>query len=220
MEIMNSTQGTAFPLIILAGGRSRRMQHPKGLLHYEGEPWVLRQIRDFLRCGGEEVILVLGHQHEKYLEAIPSLKEAAAHPYLIKVCINPTPDLGPFSSILCGLQALAEMGKQKPVFLLPIDTPCPQKTVWMDLIDKMENEVRACVPVFNKKGGHPALLSWQFQQELLQVPLQQEDARLDYQIRKLTTHQICRIEIDDARVATNMNYPQDWEQFLRHEPGL
>jgi CTP:molybdopterin cytidylyltransferase MocA len=142
-----------FPLILLAGGRSSRMGTPKGLLDYQGHPWLLEQFRRFNAVSGRQVVIVLGFQHEQYVERIPWLEKAINQTLqqlglLISVVINPTPDYGQFSSLQSAISFLqdnhpnlAELKTPNselvrlgdPIFgafILPVDVPCPGKEVF------------------------------------------------------------------------------------------
>ena len=46
-----------FPLILLAGGKSSRMGTPKGLVDYQGQPWLLEQLGRFRAACGERAMV-------------------------------------------------------------------------------------------------------------------------------------------------------------------
>ena len=69
-----------FPLILLAGGRSSRMGTPKGLLDYQGHPWLVEQLRRFKAASGKRAIIVLGFHQAPYFEQIPWLEKAVQQP--------------------------------------------------------------------------------------------------------------------------------------------
>jgi len=71
-------------LIILAGGKSSRMGSPKGLLNYQGNPWILEQISRFAKVNNPEVYIGLGYDHELYFELIPWFKKAVNKTYRYK----------------------------------------------------------------------------------------------------------------------------------------
>ena len=69
-----------FPLILLAGGRSSRMGTPKGLLDYQGHPWLVEQLLRFKAASGRQAIIVLGFHQALYFEQIPWLEKAVKQP--------------------------------------------------------------------------------------------------------------------------------------------
>jgi CTP:molybdopterin cytidylyltransferase MocA len=93
-----------YPLILLAGGRSSRMGKPKGLLDYQGQPWLIEQLRRFKSASGKRSIVVLGFHQEPYFARIPWMEKAVGGTVRqlgleISAVINPTPEQGQFSSL-------------------------------------------------------------------------------------------------------------------------
>lgn len=60
--------------VILAAGASSRMGTQKLLLPLGGEPLVTRTVRQVAEAGFDDVLVVVGHEHEKVLEAIAGLR--------------------------------------------------------------------------------------------------------------------------------------------------
>lgn len=216
------TLGTA---LILAGGKSERMGMPKGLLPYYGEPWIVHQLTQIRSCGITHAVIILGYESKHYFEKIPFFQffhnqnefsqEVGLH---LSVLCNPLPELGPFSSITCGIQFLQarHTSPSKPpcsVFILPIDVPCPEKDVWESLRSHSENEV--VIPVVKGKKGHPVLISSEFKNRLLSVNPSDEDARLDLQIKKIPLEKVCTIQVTDPKVQYNLNTPMEWKKFQK-----
>lgn len=93
-----------YPLILLAGGRSSRMGRPKGLLDYQGQPWLIEQLRRFKAAAGKRAIVVLGFHQEPYFARIPWMEKAVDGTVRqlgleISAVINPIPEYGQFSSL-------------------------------------------------------------------------------------------------------------------------
>ena len=59
--------------VVLAAGASTRMGTQKLLLPLGGEPLVRRTVREVCAAGFDEVVVVLGHEHEKVREVLDSL---------------------------------------------------------------------------------------------------------------------------------------------------
>jgi CTP:molybdopterin cytidylyltransferase MocA len=105
------------------------MGSPKGLLDYQGHPWLLEQLGRFRAASGQQAIVVLGFDHKSYFRRIPWLpsaeKKAVLHLGLeTRVVINKTPEHGPFSSLQCAaaflpkIQAKDRRLKTEPSFSL------------------------------------------------------------------------------------------------------
>lgn len=208
-----------FPdLVLLAGGKSTRMGIPKGLVPINKQPWLVYQLHSLAKNGSQRVTLVLGDDEMKYKQKLTWLERAQENwiqkmGLKISVVINPAPRYGPFSSLICAWNFLKKENPPR-VFLLPIDVPCPDEIVLSRLILAMKPEKKVCVPVYEKKGGHPVLLRADFLDELLRVPLNSPEARLDHQIRRLKKDQVVTVPVTDQKVRFNLNTLKDLRAFL------
>ncbi len=192
------------PVIVLAAGDSQRMGIPKGLLDYYGKPFITCQIEFLLEIGFLDIIVILGKDKNIYFEQIPELKD-------FRVVINPSPERGTFSSILCGLKQISKTD-QSGVFILPIDVPSPEKDVWIQLTEGMSSSnVNVTIPSFEGKKGHPVLISEEFRQHLLSC---ESDSRLDFEIHKQINQQKAKIiSVNDLNITLNLNTIEDWEAY-------
>jgi molybdenum cofactor cytidylyltransferase len=205
------------PWILLAGGKSSRMPLPKGLQRIGHELWIERQLRNLANEGQSTGVIVLGYRKEEYLQALPWLHKAYTcqyenfqgtfHGTQFQVVVNPQPEYGPFSSIQAGARELLQNPKTQAATLLPVDVPCPPASVWRVLEDAQSSVV---IPCFQNRGGHPVRLSRNFLNQLLLCPPNQENARLDFQIKLLPRTQVQRLETNYPGVLLNMNTPMDW----------
>ncbi|MHA1197942.1 MAG: nucleotidyltransferase family protein [Candidatus Heimdallarchaeaceae archaeon] len=191
-------------VIILAAGESKRMGTPKGLLDYDGKPFLQNQIEKLQDIGLSNIVIVLGKDKEVYFEQVPLLKDFI-------VVTNPSPEKGIFSSIQCGLSAISKLNFEG-IFILPVDVPCPSKEVWiLLLVGMLEAEVIVTVPKFMEKKGHPVLISNQFAEYLLTC---KTDSRLDYEIREQINKRKGKIiSVKDSTILLNLNTIGEWETF-------
>ncbi len=198
-------------LVLLAGGKSSRMKTPKGLLKYQENYWLLSQIENFI---GNEVFIGLGYDYQAYFKAIPWLQNAVTSPVIyqekkITVIINSSPEFGLFSTIKAVLQ---KINVKKELFVLPVDVPLFSKENQQQLID---NKSPITIPKFEHKNGHPIKLHSSFWKTLLTVDIKNNEARLDYQIKKeasITSY----VDVTDASCILNLNTPKDWQLFIKH----
>lgn len=208
------------PLILLCGGKSSRMGHPKGLVPYRGRPWIEQQLIRAEKVGIRDVVIVLGYVAEEYLCALPWLADALlgngteAFGLNIRALINPQPQFGPFSSIQVGAANAQPLSHAVSGYfwILPIDVPCPKRQVWERLAD---SNAQACVPTFEGRGGHPVKLSDSFLHRIRQCPSNGEDARLDRQIQLLGS-EAERLEVDDPDIIRNINTPSEMKELEKN----
>ena len=59
--------------VVLAAGASSRMGRQKLLLPIGGEPLIARVVKAVCDAGFDDVLIVVGHEHEKLLEALVGL---------------------------------------------------------------------------------------------------------------------------------------------------
>jgi len=126
-----------------------------------------------------------------------------------KVIINHKPQLGAFSSLII---ALNQIRNNSDVFVLPIDVPLISATK-VNLLVNAKSLVS--IPTYNCKGGHPVKLHPIFWESLKQIDLESNDARLDYQIKKIEKKHIEYIEVNDKNVILNLNTPKLWNDYLQ-----
>ena len=189
------------PFILLAAGRSERMGSPKGLLDFQGKPWLLAQV-EAIRGQTEGLIrVVLGPYQEPEGKLIRGIKDA-------QIAINPDPDRGSFSSLQVGLQDLAG-----PVFLGPLD--CPVAPVLASLFAALQPGVEGVSPTYQGRGGHPVLLSAVLAANLRTLNPDHSDSRLDHQLKAARAR---RLEVADPQVVLNLNTPESWQAFLALAP--
>lgn len=177
------------PLVLLAGGASRRMGRPKGLLPFRDRTWLEAQLELFTSAGGERAIVVLS-SIDAYGDVIDRLD---AHVQLIE---QPRPDDPPLSSLLLGL---AEA--RGDAFVLPIDVPACA-SVFATLEGGLADH-DAAVPVVGDRRAHPVLLSGAFAARL--------DERLDHALAKA---RVVEIPIDEPALRRNLNTQEAWSEWV------
>lgn len=192
------------PVIILAAGESKRMGIPKGLLNYQGKTFLSYQIDQVSNMGFSKIVVVLGKNEKIYQEKIPELKKHT-------IIVNPAPEKGQFSSIQYGLLEISKES-QSGVFILPVDVPCPNRTVWELLVEGLiSSDSNVSIPEYEGKKGHPVLLSEEFKQYLLTC---KTDSRLDFEIKKQQDMQKAKIiSVKDIKITYNLNTLEEWEKF-------
>jgi len=136
--------------IILAAGKSSRMGKMKLLLDVHGKPMLGHVVESALHSALDEVIVVLGHEHERILESI-DFKGAT-------VVFNRDFHKGQSTSLKAGIAAVGQ-NCDAALFLLG-DLPLVGPGV-IDAVLQKRKATRASivVPVFGGKRGNPVLLA-------------------------------------------------------------
>ncbi|MCK4896493.1 MAG: nucleotidyltransferase family protein [Candidatus Heimdallarchaeota archaeon] len=192
------------PVIILAAGDSKRMGEPKGLLNYRGRPFLVHQIERLLEIGLSEIIVVLGKDYKLYHEKVPEFNG-------VEFTVNPATERGQFSSIQCGMQKI-KSSTASGVFIFPIDVPCSDEEVWVELANALSSSnIAVTIPEFQGKKGHPVLISREFMQHLISCGF---DTRLDFEIYKQIDLKKAKIiSVNDKNITRNLNTPEDWKEY-------
>ena len=194
-----------FPLIILAAGKGARAGGAKGLIEYNGRPWISEQLRLCHAVGVKSSVIVLGYQHVDYLKVLAREKT--------DFVINAAPERGQFSSLQCGARwALA--AKAAAAFVLPVDVPCPGREVWQALVDNLSTSTQACVPEVQKHGGHPVLLVAPLLEKIASLDVDASNARLDILLHELPAATVRRVPVDDITTLMNINSAKDWASHI------
>ena len=202
--------------VLLAGGKSDRMGVDKGLLKYKHTFWILVQLNRISKTSIKTVYIGLGYNNEHYFEAIPWLKDAITdfvdyQGLKIKTIVNPTPELGSFSTLQT---VLKNINSSCDVLLSPIDVPLLNPEELNKIIAAKNNIV---MPNFEGKNGHPIKTDVNFWKKLVSLNISEENSRLDLQIKKLNPEEITMIKVSDASAVKNLNTKATWISYLNEE---
>ena len=207
-----------FPLILLAEGHATHNGTAKGLVEYNGRPFLLYQLRRFAQAHGHHAIVVLGQHCADYAKALPWTEQARdgtveVEGLHVMVVVDEHPEQGQFSSLQAGARVLHGQ-KITGAFVLPIEVPAPAHEVWSHLRNSLTGDVAACKPEVAGRTGYPILLSHRFLESLLQMP---ERSALDVQLKILPPAQVRKIPVDDASVLMSLGTHQQWHKFADSE---
>ncbi len=200
-------------LILLAGGKSKRMGLAKGLLRYHHTFWILEQLNRISKNNISTVYIGLGFNYQNYFDAISWLAEAQNKfvEYLnlkVKVILNPNPELGSFSTLQTVLNSINTCCE---LIINPIDVPILTSEEFHKILTAKNKVV---IPSFKGKKGHPIKINPSFLKQLMALNVIDESARLDYQIKKLDLAEISIIQVNDSSIVKNINTKKDWISFL------
>lgn len=136
--------------IILAAGLSRRMGQPKLLLDWGGQP-VIRRAVESARAGGvDDLVVVLGPDAEAIKQALEGLP--------VRSVVNPNPEAGQASSIVCGIKAL-EPNAEAALIVLGDQPALPPQVIPRLLETFRQTKKPVVAPLYRGAQGNPVLFA-------------------------------------------------------------
>jgi CTP:molybdopterin cytidylyltransferase MocA len=197
----NNTQLKEFSAIVLAAGESSRMGFPKLSLRYnENEIFIEHIVEEFGKFGCREIIIVVNKQGEKYL--IENDIQFAGN---VKIAVNTHTDWHRFYSLKTGVKALSEgFG----AFIHNVDNPFVNKKV-LESLASYSTKADYVNPSYNKKGGHPFLLS---QNIINNIRSSQED---QLHLKEfLNQYSREKVQVNDEKILVNINTMEEYEMYF------
>jgi molybdenum cofactor cytidylyltransferase len=202
--------------VILAAGFSTRMGRDKALLPWppvaEGTPVAntfLGALIDLLQPVTDLVVVVAGKN-----AAIIGPVTYAHGAFLV---VNPTPELGQFSSLRIGIREVLNHGRDA-AFLALTDRPPVLPATLTKLREAFFNadpEIWAVVPEVQREAelvhGHPVLIGREMMEAFLRAPLDATARALEHQHQKHIEY----LPVDDHRAIANIDTPEDYERLSR-----
>jgi molybdenum cofactor cytidylyltransferase len=147
--------------VILAAGDSRRMGYPKALLPLGGSTFLSHILETLRKLELIEIRVALGI-HEARIRPLLS-----RHP--VRVCVNPHPERGQFSSMRLALADLPP--GSRGCLIWPVDQPLIPAALIDDLIALfLDSAAELAMPDCEGQAGHPAIFGRAMIEELLATP--------------------------------------------------
>jgi molybdenum cofactor cytidylyltransferase len=157
--------------VVLAGGASRRLGHPKQLVLYRGRPLLEHVVQAVLGWPVDRVVVVLGASAEDILEKVEFGSAVVA--------INDDWEEGIAASLRVGLDVLARDPHTDLAFVVLGDQPGIPPDVPQTLLDAAETSLRlAIVPVYRYERSNPVLFRRQLWERLMTLEGDQGAAEL------------------------------------------
>lgn len=188
------------PAILLAAGKSERMGRPKQLIEFGGKTFVRHSIDNLLGSGIDQVVVVTGHREEAVRDAISSCPVRIVH--------NPRYESGMSTSIKAGIEALPP---DCVAFLLALaDQPLVDSaTISKLLAEYRKTRPAALVPTFNRRKGHPIIISTALIAEIVGM----DDETGLKQVLDLHKSSILLLAVDTDSVLVDFDYPGDLKRL-------
>lgn len=136
-------------LVVLAAGKSTRMEQNKLLLRINGETLIRHVVKTATRSNADEVIVVVGYEAEKVKEQLLRLR--------CKLVMNENYLKGQSESVKAGLSAVSSSAEA--VMVLPADVALIDEQSINKVIDEYRRSKNLIVIASHQnKSGHPILL--------------------------------------------------------------
>lgn len=146
--------------IVLAAGKSTRMQQQKLLMPFRGETIVSKVVNTARLAAGDNVVVVLGSHSEEVREQVGNEN--------LKFCFNPDYERGMLSSVICGFNGLPETAGAALLFLG--DQPQIPAAVSLAVIEAWKTSGKGIIiPASEGKKGHPVLIEIRYRKEIEQL---------------------------------------------------
>jgi len=201
MPHKNQTAG-----VILAAGMSQRFGQPKQLLKLNNKhllEWVLDAA---LASRLAKVVLVLGHEHEKILQAL-GVKTNLPR---LQIVINHRYPEGQSKSLQAGLIELQP--QISSVMFLLGDQPMLKSATIDHMLDRFwHSELDICVPIWNEKKGNPTIFGRTMYGKLTTI----EGDIGAREIIRANPERVLYIEVDDPLCFLDIDSPKDFENLQR-----
>jgi molybdenum cofactor cytidylyltransferase len=141
------------PAVVLAAGKSTRMGRTKATLPIGSvDTFLSRIVRTFHEGGVDEVVVVVGHDAESVRA---SLSERGVAPRIVE---NPRYELGQFSSLAAGLDAI-DRPDVRAMLLTLVDVPFIASTTVRTVVDHyLRTHAPIVRPTRGSEHGHPVLI--------------------------------------------------------------
>jgi len=199
-----------FHAIILAAGRSSRMQREKSRLTWlEGKPLLLWMV-DALSGAGWQTTTVTGPESFAYWKAMLPVDCAV---------LNPDPARGKTSSLACGVEKLPADAKW--ILISAVDQPCLPAVYHRLRQAAAVQSAKIILPTSEGSRGHPVVLAGSLRDELLALDENSHGLRGLLDSRRPETYRLP--DGDPAECQWDLNTPDAYKEalawFQKHLPS-
>ncbi|MEX0907139.1 MAG: nucleotidyltransferase family protein [Gemmatimonadota bacterium] len=189
--------------VILAAGRSARMEQPKALLTV-GPDTFLERAAQTLRQAGCRRIWVVAGSDATWLDLAAGLG--------LELVINAEPSSEQVDSLRLVLRALPP--DTAGVLVLPVDLPLVQEQTATAMMAAFQAAPCTLVlPFHNTVAGHPVLLGSALFDEVLNTELEEGIRTL------IMSHarDLCEVKVDDPGILIDIDTPDDYSRSIEQQ---
>lgn len=190
-----------FSAIILAAGKSERLGFPKLSLMFNKEQSFIEHIANgFNDYGCNQIILIVNETGQKHISDY-NLK----FPANTGIVVNEHPDWHRFYSLKLGAN---QVKKNHFVFVHNVDNPFVNQEV-LDVLLNNSNKAEYISPEYNRKGGHPFLISNKIIQDLKASDVDQMHLK-----EFLNQYKRLKVPVSDDKVLVNINTLEEYKRYF------
>lgn len=193
--------------ILLAAGKSSRMETNKIILPWEGLTIGEKIITSVSKAGIKEIVFVVGHDYNVIMDVLgPVIKKLK-----IKVVYNQHYERGMLSSIQEGVKKLDD--NLSGFFIILGDQPFIDQS-WLITLRNSFNPIgkSIVIPVFEEKRGHPILLSIGFKDEILSLNYQVDSLRT---LLERHSDKIININFSDKNILYDIDNKEEYIKYSK-----
>lgn len=196
------TENKGISVIILAGGKSERMDYPKPYLIYNDTTFIAKIIREYeqIGCGKIAVVINKDFYVAPWISYINGLSER------VEFIVNYLPKLERFYSVKLGIEAVHNTCDY--CFIQNIDNPFVDQELLTTLIDN-KNENGFTLPVYKGKGGHPVLIS----KKVIDYINERESVDLNLK-NVLQSFDRKEVHVNKEDILFNINTPENYSRII------
>jgi len=188
--------------IILAAGSSRRMGTQKMLLPFNKSTIIETVINNVLNSMIDNVMVVLGADHDKISNTINRLP--------VQFCHNEQHEMGMLSSVICGFRSLPEDANAALIYLG--DQPGIPPIVTDTILEAYNEDLLGIViPVYNHRRGHPLLVDLKYRSEIQKLDLDQGLRSLMH----LFPEDVLEVEVDEPGILIDIDTKEDYTKATK-----
>ena len=199
--------------IILAAGMSVRFESTKQLAGFNSKPLVLHAAENALNSRLHRVVLVLGHESDKVMDAVRPLLNHER----FEVIVNSGFRGGMGESLSMGVRHV--MNQYPSVMVLLGDMPLIDAGIINYLLNRFENAgCDICVPAHQGRNGHPVIFNASCYPELIKLTGDTGGR----EIIRSRSGGVLFVDMENASVLTDIDTPRDLADItastLHHKP--
>ncbi len=143
----------------------------KLLMDYKGNPMLIHTLNQLTPTGVRDIVLVLGHEHEKILDIVPEHEK-------IRIVLNPEYRKGMSTSMKAGIRAVK---KDTDLVMICLgDMPYLQQGDYALILDQITQQFHSSLilqPEYQGQRGHPVCFANKYFRELSEMPDDDNGAR-------------------------------------------
>ena len=178
------------------------MGSQKLLLPYHDSSMIETVIDNVLGSRIDKVMVVLGSDSDEITRTIGQKP--------VEICINPQPEKGMLSSVLCGFKAIPEEATAALVYLG--DQPNIPPVITNKILEAYNEDLHGIViPVYNHRRGHPLLVDLKYRRDIYKLDLEQGLRSLMH----LFPEDVLEVEVDEPGILVDIDTREDYSNAIK-----